>query len=317
MARSVIAGDEKLAAEYDVARNGPLEQKNITMNQPISWRCQRYADHPPWEATLKDRIADRLDGNLIFRSCPRCACTSNPRIQRALTQMITNTLGINVEEGLEISGYFPDAYLPDYRTILEYDGPYHCPIKDELKDRLWISGGYRVFRLRDGSLPNYKNTGATVRDTPELAIESFAECATNLGSLLLKLPLQSEEQRLISKLANGRLLTREQIFQFKAIPSFALSTKSAAEIEPWLLRYASPRNLYPLTNYTKSANVSYLWLCPICAHEYPLSIANRVRNFVCKKCWSVFKTSPQKEAIKAWIMNSEKPRQVPLKLLSS
>ncbi|QSP94002.1 DUF559 domain-containing protein [Marinobacter salinisoli] len=300
-ARSLIIDSEILSKEYDTEQNGPMETSKIFMDTPLVWNCHRRTNHKPWKATLKDRISGKNGDDLIIRTCKQCCTSSNPRVQRALTRVIKEALGIEAQDEEEICNYEPDCYLPKYKAIIEYDGRFHNKDKDTMKDQQWSAAGYLVLRLRDESLPRLTGTGSVTQATPELSIDELSRCTRDLGLLLLNLPLKKSKHSLVKRLAQGRLLTEKQMIRYMATPIDLATNKSAAVTAPWLLKYIRDDQRHLLKEYSEKANIKVCWVCPLCKSQYKISIANRVRNYVCNDCKYVLMHSPNKKEIKKWI----------------
>lgn len=149
--RQAHKGDN-LAKDYPELKSRWVEELNGSMgsykpssNKVVAWRCKH---HDVYYKSIS-KVTDRLGG------CPKCSIrvtTPNRIIARRYKD-----LGAKLEEGLTIADkkYFVDVYLPEKRTVIEFDSYYYHKNKlkkDIYKTKKLLNAGYKVIRIREHGL---------------------------------------------------------------------------------------------------------------------------------------------------------------------
>ncbi len=142
-----------LAAEWHPTKNGKLTPRHVVSGtgRPVWWRCPINSRHA-WRTGIHNRV--RCTG------CPLCILAPRSRAELALLFEMKHIFSTIPEEQQKVvlDGRLRnlDIVLPQFRTVIEYDGKYWHRDKQgsdrEVAEALQ-SSGYRVLRVREKPLP--------------------------------------------------------------------------------------------------------------------------------------------------------------------
>ncbi|NVK56830.1 MAG: hypothetical protein HWE26_14590 [Alteromonadaceae bacterium] len=305
-----IRSDELLLKEYDEESNGPLSDLEKMMRERIYWHCSLNENHKLWLATTRDRLEKGS-------RCPACAKSSSSSIQVAVFNFLKNKFPeFKPSFERKLGKYSLDIYLDKIDFAIEIDGyPWHdkpeAIKRDGEKSLMCSERGILLLRLRDVRLNNslespYKTT---------VEIQNRMRCLKMACKMLMDNLQHSHSSYSRVKKAHDEILIDEKDVQDLVRHHSIPTGYSLEEIHPWVKKYWAKSNKSSPSDFRPNSNVIVNWKCPIDGREYPLSIANRVRNYVCKENWHKFQNSPHKEEIKKWIRDVTKNAQVPKKWL--
>lgn len=253
--------------EWDYSKNIDITPKDVTVGSPekVWWKCNKCGNS--WEAT----VASRSRG----RGCPQCAReTQSSFPEQAVYYYIKKMFPDAVNGDKEqISPYELDIYIPSIKTAIEYDGQaYHKREKDLRKNKLCISKGIFLYRIRENKLGEVKETDGVkclyikAGDLDGLA-NAINEIIFDLCGTNIKISIKDDSANILN-----------QYITKKKESSIAINyPEIAAEWD-----YEKNKNVKPDMLSPGSDKIVW-WICKN-NHSYKASVCHRVDGKGCPYC---------------------------------
>lgn len=112
------SGNERLTNEIADER---IKHRDILRLENV----KRCIDKILWKCLVCNNTWKAMPNNIFnYKGCPNCACGNNERLIRNF--LIKNNIEFNnITIKLDCGNCFPDFYLPQFNTIIEYHGEQH------------------------------------------------------------------------------------------------------------------------------------------------------------------------------------------------
>lgn len=283
----------QLCREWATDLNKTLTPSDVTTGsrKSVWWRCPKGHE---WKAA----ITSRTHGS----GCPRCSNQSSKPEARLLAEL--QALFPEIKSRHKIGKIEVDAFIPDLKIGIEYDGSYYHrnkEAKDREKNRLLKSAGVQLIRVRHKPLQKIEDNDVLV-DADDL---SKPDLNSVVHSICQIAAAESVSGAIVSYIARDKFLNEELFREYISVfpsplPQLSLNTLFPEISAEWDLDKNKP--LMPL-NFPPGSNHKTWWVCSK-GHSYQSAIISRTGGHGCPFCAGNFRIDTQRAERSAWLAES-------------
>ncbi|MAI75700.1 MAG: hypothetical protein CMM90_00750 [Rickettsiales bacterium] len=265
----------KIASEWHPTKNGSKSPDQFVAGsaEKVWWQCSKELGHV-WKVEIRNRTSGS--------GCPYCTRqTSSPEIRiYAELQSIFKI----VENRIKIKGLEADIFLPESKTVIEYDGAYwhrERNTHDLEKNETFEQIGFHILRVREKPL-NKLSVQDVIVSPEQLLKTDIDKILKNIVGQCSPLIQRKIHNYLEEKQFKNDDLYNKYLSYFPSpFPENALSNTHPEIAAEW--DYTAN---FPLTpaNFTAGSNKKVWWICDNASHKWQSKITNRRAGKGCHFC---------------------------------
>ena len=266
----------KVASEWHPTKNGSKNPGQFVFGstEKVWWQCSKAPEHV-WETEIRNRTSGS--------GCPYCTRqTSSPEI-RIYAEL--QSLFRDVKNRHKITGLEADVFLPECKTVIEYDGAYwhrERQTQDLEKNKSFERLGFYVLRVRENPLSKLSIQDVLVSPEQLLKTDIDKILQSIIGRCSPKMQKKITNYLEDENFRNDTLYNKYLSYFPSPFPENALSSTHPDIAEEW--DYTSNFPLTPAI-FTAGSSKNVWWICrndP--KHRWQSKIKNRKKGSGCHFC---------------------------------
>jgi very-short-patch-repair endonuclease len=272
----------QLLKEWDFTRNGEISPYQLSYGSErcVWWKCENGHE---WAA----RINKRTKG----QGCPKCrlyhgTSFNEQAIFYYIEKVFNQVHNRKVIKKGEVS-FETDIYIPSINVAIEYDGPYHSKMKQQVRDvakNIFLKAkDIRLIRVRSRGLPKIDEDGAFyIFEEKHQDIEASILRIFSYISVLPGIRNDVNVQNMINNVDVN--VKRDSIYIYEKYLKYK-DEKNLSKVFPYLSREWHPTKNedLKLNQFTEGSNINVWWICNK-GHSWKATINRRTSGSGCPYC---------------------------------